>query len=275
KEWRSHVNMPIDYFEIDSSQSTFAFYNMMDVEFYWNRVFAGFAAKLPNGEPQFPTLKFGYDRLYLASLEAIRQFSEWKHCLVKVQQRLIVEGDVQLRKIDGGLSENEEIKDTHELVEKIKKASVKIGEGMQLYVIFQQGIDTSQFSLALQSAENDDQAAEKIEEELLEASIEYLNLSESNLLESQQLEGILSDIRGVQNDLHQIQLDISELKTNPKTSAGSKSLRSTKLEADLDKLLGMYNFYRFVTQLLLVASEEDLNDPKISDFFIKCGEALD
>jgi hypothetical protein len=25
KEWRSHVNMPIDYFEIDSSQSTFAF----------------------------------------------------------------------------------------------------------------------------------------------------------------------------------------------------------------------------------------------------------
>ncbi|EFX75136.1 hypothetical protein DAPPUDRAFT_323665 [Daphnia pulex] len=175
KEWRSHVNMPIDYFEIDSSQSTFAFYNMMDVEFYWNRVFAGFAAKLPNGEPQFPTLK----------------------------------------------------------------------------------------------------AAEKIEEELLEASIEYLNLSESNLLESQQLEGILSDIRGVQNDLHQIQLDISELKTNPKTSAGSKSLRSTKLEADLDKLLGMYNFYRFVTQLLLVASEEDLNDPKISDFFIKCGEALD
>ncbi|EFX82081.1 hypothetical protein DAPPUDRAFT_316621 [Daphnia pulex] len=58
KEWRSHVDMPIDYFEIDSSQSTFAFYNMMDVEFYWNRVFAGFAAKLPNGEPQFPTLKF-------------------------------------------------------------------------------------------------------------------------------------------------------------------------------------------------------------------------
>ncbi|KAK4017841.1 hypothetical protein OUZ56_033731 [Daphnia magna] len=32
KEWRSHVNMPIDYFEIDSSQSTFEFYNM-DVEF--------------------------------------------------------------------------------------------------------------------------------------------------------------------------------------------------------------------------------------------------
>ncbi|KAK4006120.1 hypothetical protein OUZ56_011275 [Daphnia magna] len=37
KEWRSHVNMPIDYFEIDFSQSTFEFYNM-DVEFYWNRV---------------------------------------------------------------------------------------------------------------------------------------------------------------------------------------------------------------------------------------------
>ncbi|XP_046449076.1 uncharacterized protein LOC124197603 [Daphnia pulex] len=205
------------------------------------------------------------------SLETFEELAR----LVKVQQRLIVEGDVQLRKIDGGLSENEEIKDTHELVEKIKKARDKIGEGMQLYVIFQQGIDTSQFSLALQSAENDNQAAEKIEEELLEASIEYLNFSKSNLLESQQLEGILSDIRGVQNDLQQIQLDISELKTNPKTSAGSKSLRPTKLEADLDKLLGTYNFYRFVTQLLLVASEEDLNDPKISDLFIKCGEALD
>jgi hypothetical protein len=87
------------------------------------------------------------------SLETFEELAR----LVKVQQRLIVEGDVQLRKIDGGLSEDEEIKDTHELVEKIKKASDKIGEGMQLYVIFQQGIDTSQFSLALQSAENDDQ----------------------------------------------------------------------------------------------------------------------
>ncbi|EFX76495.1 hypothetical protein DAPPUDRAFT_107012 [Daphnia pulex] len=205
--------------------------------------------------------------------DSLKTFEELVR-LVELQQRLIVEGDVQLRKIDGSLSENEEIKDTHELAQKIQEASVKIEESMQLYMICQQGIKTSQFSLALQSAGNDDPAAEQIEEELLEASLQYLNLSESNLLESQQLEGILSDIRGVQNDLQQIQLDISELKTNPKTSAGSKSERLARLEAQLDKFLGRYNFSRFLTQLLLVASEEDLNDPKISDLFIKCGEAL-
>jgi hypothetical protein len=43
----------LNYFEINSSQSTFTFYNI-DVEFYWNRVFG---AKLPSGEPQFPNLK--------------------------------------------------------------------------------------------------------------------------------------------------------------------------------------------------------------------------
>ncbi|XP_046641322.1 uncharacterized protein LOC124326487 [Daphnia pulicaria] len=205
--------------------------------------------------------------------DSLKTFEELAR-LVEVQQRLIVEGDLQLRKI-GSLSENEEIKDTDELVDKIQKASVKIEEGTQLYMIFQQGIETSQFSLALQSAGNDDPAAEQIEEELLEASNEYLNLSLSNLLESQQLEGILSDIRGIQDDLKQIELDISELKTNPKTSAGSKSERLTRLEAQLDKVLGRYNFSRFVTQLLLVASEENLNDPKLSDLFIKCGKALD
>lgn len=53
KEWRSHVNLPNDYFYVLSSHSNFEFYNM-DAEFYWNRVFA---VKLPNGEPQFPNLK--------------------------------------------------------------------------------------------------------------------------------------------------------------------------------------------------------------------------
>jgi hypothetical protein len=41
---------------------------MMDVEFYWNRVFAGFAAKLPNGEPQFPTLKYVFPSYFLCRL---------------------------------------------------------------------------------------------------------------------------------------------------------------------------------------------------------------
>jgi hypothetical protein len=86
--------------------------------------------------------------------DSLKTFEELAR-LVEVQQRLIVEGDLQLRKI-GSLSENEEIKDTDELVDKIQKASVKIEEGTQLYMIFQQGIETSQFSLALQSAGNDD-----------------------------------------------------------------------------------------------------------------------
>jgi hypothetical protein len=59
KEWRSNVNMPIDYFEIDSSQSTFAFYNM-DVEFYWNRVSAGFAAKTSQWGATIPDLESLY-----------------------------------------------------------------------------------------------------------------------------------------------------------------------------------------------------------------------
>ena len=61
----------------------------------------------------------------------------------------------------------------------------------------------------------------------MESSIEYHNLSLRNLLESQQLEGLLSEIKGVQEDLQQIQLDISNLKTNPET-AGTKSERIEK-----------------------------------------------
>ncbi|KAK4009477.1 hypothetical protein OUZ56_018589 [Daphnia magna] len=38
KEWRSHVNLPNDYFYVLSSHSNFEFYNT-DAEFYWNRQF--------------------------------------------------------------------------------------------------------------------------------------------------------------------------------------------------------------------------------------------
>jgi len=70
---------------------------------------------------------------------------------VQVQQRLILEGNVQIRKIRS-LSEKEDIKDYQELVEKFQKASVKSEESVQLYMICQQGLEASQFSLALQSA---------------------------------------------------------------------------------------------------------------------------
>jgi hypothetical protein len=43
----------------------------------------------------------------------------------------------------------------------------------------------------------------------------------------------------------------------------------------LDKACGRYDFSRFLTQLLLMATEEDLNSPKIFDLFLKCGVAAD
>ncbi|XP_045027967.1 uncharacterized protein LOC116920669 [Daphnia magna] len=87
KEWRSHVNMPIDYFEIDSSQSTFEFYNM-DVEFYWNRVFA---AKPPSTEPQFPNLKVCISLLLslpFSNASAERFFSSMKLTKTPVRNAL-------------------------------------------------------------------------------------------------------------------------------------------------------------------------------------------
>ena len=68
----------LDYFEIDSSQSIFTFYNM-DVEFYWNRVFV--ANKLPSGEPQFPNLKVCIS--FLLSLPFINASAERFFCFMK------------------------------------------------------------------------------------------------------------------------------------------------------------------------------------------------
>ena len=49
-EWRAHVNLSDDYFNVSSDLE----YQSMDSEFYWNRVFA---SKSPSGEPKFPNLK--------------------------------------------------------------------------------------------------------------------------------------------------------------------------------------------------------------------------
>ena len=69
----------------------------------------------------------------------------------------------------------------------------------------------------------------KTEEELVASSIEYYNLCLSNLSETQQLESLQSEIKGVQEKLLQVQLDISKLKSNPETTAGIKSKRIEKL----------------------------------------------
>ena len=61
------------------------------------------------------------------------------------------------------------------------------------------------------------------------SSIEYHNLCLSNLLETQQIEKLQSEIKGVQEKLKQVQLDISKLKTDPETTAGIKSKRIERL----------------------------------------------
>ena len=60
------------------------------------------------------------------------------------------------------------------------------------------------------------------------SSIEYLNLCLSNLSELQQIDGMQGEMQGIQEKLRQVQLDISELKTNPETNAGTKSERIEK-----------------------------------------------
>jgi hypothetical protein len=52
-EWRDHINLLDEYFKVSSEDSELQYLNM-DVEFYWNRVFA---AKCPSGNPKFPNLK--------------------------------------------------------------------------------------------------------------------------------------------------------------------------------------------------------------------------
>lgn len=49
-EWRTHVNLPDEYFNVSSNHE----YVEMDPEFYWNRVFS---SKSPSGNPQFSNLK--------------------------------------------------------------------------------------------------------------------------------------------------------------------------------------------------------------------------
>lgn len=43
----------------------------------------------------------------------------------------------------------------------------------------------------------------------------------------------------------------------------------------VEKTFGRYDFSRYLTQLLLMESEEDLNKPKISELLLKCGESAD
>ena len=86
--------------------------------------------------------------------ENLKTFEELLRQL-EIQQRLILEGVVQKRKIKN-LEEIRNVDDPQELMDKLKQASVKGEENMQIHMICQRALETSQFSLALQSAEFDD-----------------------------------------------------------------------------------------------------------------------
>lgn len=136
------------------------------------------------------------------------------------------------------------------------------------------------------------------EEELLTSSIEYMSTCLKSLSDIHELQNIENELQGVQKEIKEVQVEIAQMKANPETNAGSSSERIQKyhsiyllacikdkminiffllfrLETEVNKFCGRYDFTRFLTQLLLMASEEDLNHPKIADLFLKCGEAVD
>lgn len=84
---------------------------------------------------------------------ALKTFEELAQKL-ELQQRLILEGEIQKRK-RANIKLNEDISSAEELVEKTHQATIKSEENMQIHMVCQKAIEASQFSLALQTAEID------------------------------------------------------------------------------------------------------------------------
>lgn len=72
---------------------------------------------------------------------------------LELQQRLMLEADVRREKITI-LKENENINDPQEITKKFLEAAVKSEEDLQINMLCQKAIETCQYSLAIQSAEN-------------------------------------------------------------------------------------------------------------------------
>lgn len=74
QEWRSHVDLPLEYFRCEQSE----FYRM-NVDTYWKKVFE---SKNGNGEPEFPNLKICISLLLclpFSNASAVRVFSSMKN----------------------------------------------------------------------------------------------------------------------------------------------------------------------------------------------------
>lgn len=70
--------------------------------------------------------------------------------------------------------------------------------------------------------------AEKTEEELVRLSIEFINVCSKNMSDSRKLESLDDELKKVHEKLKEVQVDISNRKSNPETDAGSKSERIQK-----------------------------------------------
>ncbi|KAK4037545.1 uncharacterized protein LOC123475235 [Daphnia magna] len=204
----------------------------------------------------------------------VKKFEELIQKL-ELQRRLVLEGEVRKRKL-ANFKLNENVNSPQELVEKTQLATVKSEENMQLYMICQKAVETSQFSLTLQSAETRDLADDYADEEIAGLSAEYINLCLSNLAESHKNERLDEEIKQAQENINQLKPYIFPGEANEEVQPGSRAKEIAKVKARLVKLRGRYNFTRYILQLLLLASEQDLvSNPKLFDMFVKCGEPYD
>ncbi|KAI9552244.1 hypothetical protein GHT06_022606 [Daphnia sinensis] len=204
----------------------------------------------------------------------LRKFEELvkKH---ELQRRLVLEGEVRKRKL-ANLKLNENVDNPQELVGKTQLATIKSEENLQLYMICQKAIETSQFSLTLQSAEAHDPVDDHADEEIAGLSAEYIKLCLNNLEESHNNERLDHEIKEAQKNINQLKPYIFPEEASEEVQPGSRAKEIAKVKARLEKLRGRYNFIRYILQLLLLASEEDIvSNPKLFDLLVKCGEPYD
>lgn len=192
---------------------------------------------------------------------------------LQLQQRLTLEAEVRRNKFDE-LRKIGVVDNPQDLVDKVLKATLKRDESSQIHLICQKAITSCQLSLSHQK-EGSSEANIKYEDELASTSVELMKVIVENLKLSHELNALDGKLRGLHQEIRQVERESNELKKNPEATAGTKSERIAKLESQYDKACGRYDFSRFLTQLLLMATEEDLNSPKIFDLFLKCGVAAD
>merc|ERR1711928_74624 len=191
---------------------------------------------------------------------------------LQLKDRLIREGEARLKQ-DARLTRNT-YKNPKDIVEKTLETTLISEEKAQIYHL-SKAIEVCQFSLGLQSDTNHDRKRITSEDELYKTSIELMNVSIENLKLLQQQRNLKKELKGAHDSIQEVQRENQELKENPASSTKENSERIKKLEAMVEKTLGRYDFSRYLTQLLLMESEEDLNKPSVPQLFLKCGESAD